>query len=78
MDAWDALNATTLHVLPTDDLIGHTTEGNDCLCGPDTELIETDDGDRWLITHHSLDGREAIPEKNLDECRDYFREDGAV
>jgi hypothetical protein len=60
MNAWEALDADTLHVVPTNDLIEHdTSEPDACVCGPDPELVETDHGDRWLIVHHSLDGREA-------------------
>jgi hypothetical protein len=50
---------STVHVYPVDDLIEHECEGADCLCGPDTEYVEGEGGDGWLITHHSLDGREA-------------------
>lgn len=58
-DAWDVLGATTLHVTPTDDLVEHDTSSDGaCVCGPDTELVQSDDGDKWLIRHHSLDGRE--------------------
>ena len=46
----------TIHVIPIADLIDH--EDNDCICGPTIEHVPTDDGDGWLITHHSLDGRE--------------------
>ncbi|WP_280412553.1 hypothetical protein [Nocardia asiatica] len=46
-----------VHVHPLDDLIEHTP--NDCVCGPETEPIPRSDGTYgWLITHHSLDGRE--------------------
>lgn len=49
----------TVHVLPVNDLIGHEEEGTDCPCGPDVECVPCEDGpDGWLITHHSLDGRE--------------------
>ncbi|UUX60151.1 hypothetical protein [Glutamicibacter halophytocola] len=47
------------HVYPEGDLIEHDTENQDqCVCGPTSELIQHEDGDRWLHTHHSLDGRE--------------------
>jgi hypothetical protein len=46
-----------VHVLPVNDLVDHTDA--DCACGPTTEACERDDGSMgWLITHHSLDGRE--------------------
>lgn len=48
------------HVEPINDLIAH--EDNDCICGPTVEHVPTPDGDSWLYTHHSLDGRE-IKEK---------------
>lgn len=48
----------TVHVYPVADLIEHDTDGGDCVCGPDVEHVEADDGDGWLILHHSLDGRE--------------------
>ena len=49
----------TYHVYPEADLIEHVTEGDDCLCGPAIEPVPRDDGSMgWLITHHSLDGRE--------------------
>ena len=47
-----------VHVLPVDDLIEHLDD--DCPCGPTPEPVFADDGScGWLITHHSLDGREA-------------------
>lgn len=50
----------TVHVVPVGDLIEHDADGGDCLCGPATEPVMRDDGSSgWLITHHSLDGREA-------------------
>lgn len=51
---------TTVHTYPVDDLIEHTTSGDDCVCGPETIPVPRDDGSfGWLILHHSLDGREA-------------------
>lgn len=51
---------TTIHVEPVNDLIEH--EDKDCICGPDVEAVFRDDGSNgWLITHHSLDGRERAP-----------------
>ena len=51
---------TTVHVYPEADHIEHDTDhGEDCICGPDVEAVFRDDGTNgWLITHHSLDGRE--------------------
>ena len=50
----------TYHVYPTNDLLEHDTATDDCLCGPAMEAVPREDGSMgWLITHHSLDGREA-------------------
>lgn len=49
---------STVHVLPIGDLIKHR-ETEYCDCGPDVEAVFRDDGSNgWLVTHHSLDGRE--------------------
>lgn len=45
------------HVMPIDDDVPHV-EGAGCICGPTPELIPRPNGDAWLYTHHSLDGRE--------------------
>lgn len=48
----------TRHVVPIADLVEH--EDVDCVCGPTTEPVFREDGSNaWLVTHHSLDGREA-------------------
>lgn len=48
-----------VHVYPTGDLIDHTVDCGDCLCGPTTSPVERGDGTLgWVVTHHSLDGRE--------------------
>lgn len=47
-----------VHVLPVGDLIEHEAAGDGCPCGPTPEMVRGDDGDGWLIVHHSLDGRE--------------------
>ncbi len=51
---------STVHVLPIGDLIAHDSDHDDaCVCGPDVEPVKGDDGAiGWVITHHSLDGRE--------------------
>ncbi|MBM4469888.1 hypothetical protein GS982_20030 [Rhodococcus hoagii] len=47
-----------VHVTPVNDLVAHEASG-DCLCGPTTEPIPRPDGSMgWLVSHHSLDGRE--------------------
>lgn len=54
------MSAGDIHVYPTADLIEHDTDGGDCMCGPTTEAVQRDDGSYgWVVTHHSLDGREA-------------------
>jgi hypothetical protein len=50
---------TVVHVEPVNDLVAHDCTGGalcDCVCGPDVEFVE---GGGVLVTHHSLDGREA-------------------
>lgn len=49
---------TPYHVYPNRDLIDHDTESEDCICGPRIEHVNTRGRDGWIITHHSLDGRE--------------------
>ena len=59
----------TIHVVPLGDLIEHITDGTDCLCGPSIEYLgEGGDGDAWLISHHSLDGRELEEDDEIDSC----------
>ena len=48
----------TQHVVPVNDVIAHDTSGEPCVCGPTTELVSGPDGDAYIVTHHSLDGRE--------------------
>ena len=50
----------TAHVVPINDLIEHDSSGGqDCVCGPTTEPVKAEGGSTgWLVTHHSLDGRE--------------------
>ena len=46
------------HVTPTADKIEHDLNA-DCACGPTTEPVKREDGSvGWVVTHHSLDGRE--------------------
>lgn len=59
---WD--DGSHVHVVPVGDVIPHS-EGpdGDCVCGPTVEFGDSDDGpDSWLLTHHSLDGRERYEE----------------
>ena len=48
------------HVWPIADGVEHETDDDgDCVCGPTVEPVEGQEGYiGWLITHHSLDGRE--------------------
>ena len=49
----------TYHVYPVNDLVEHNTDGTDCVCGPTVVPVERSDGSfGYVITHHSLDGRE--------------------
>lgn len=48
----------TIHVLPVGDLVEHETS-EECVCLPTSEAVPREDGSvGWLVTHHSLDGRE--------------------
>lgn len=48
----------SVHVRPLWDLVDHTLT-EDCICGPTVEPVErVDGGISWLVSHHSLDGRE--------------------
>ena len=63
----------TLHVVPVDDIVEHDTSGEaECVCGPDRELVRDEDGDGWLVKHHSLDGRE-LDEDGDDTDKDTDR-----
>ena len=46
-----------VHVMPIDDVIEHESN-EDCVCGPRVQRVDTPEGDGWLFTHHSADGRE--------------------
>lgn len=52
--------ADAIHVYPIGDLVEHDVEnGEACACGPTPKPVKRDDGSiGWVITHHSLDGRE--------------------
>jgi hypothetical protein len=55
-----AVQSDTYHVVPVNDLIDHDSSGEeDCVCGPEILPVERDDGSfGWVVSHHSLDGRE--------------------
>lgn len=45
-------------VVPIDDLIAHE-DSEECPCGPELQPVERGDGSiGWVLSHHSLDGRE--------------------
>lgn len=48
-----------VHVRPAGDLIEHAMTA-ECECGPTSELIRDEQRcvEGWMVTHHSLDGRE--------------------
>lgn len=53
-----------VHAYPVDDLIDHDTDGDDCPCGPESIPVPREDGSMgWVISHHSLDGRELTEPK---------------
>jgi hypothetical protein len=48
-----------VHTYPTNDLMEHELEGEDCPCGPEVVPVPREDGSMgWQVVHHSLDGRE--------------------
>ena len=55
IETFSRTGADTVHVLPNEDLVGHTRRGLTCVCGPRVQLLEQIG---WLVTHHALDGRE--------------------
>lgn len=63
-----------VHVYPINDLIEHDTNGDDCVCGPSSIPVERDDGSiGWVISHHSLDGREQFEGERLRRLRRFAR-----
>lgn len=47
------------HIWPVNDLIEHEADDDGaCPCGPCMTPVSVDGNNGWLITHHSLDGRE--------------------
>lgn len=62
-----------VHVVPIGDLIDHE-DGDDCPCGPAMIPVERDDGSiGWVVSHHSLDGRERYEGQRLRRLRRLFR-----
>lgn len=58
-DGWTLLfphdDDPRMQVLPTTDSVPHSTEGEDCICGP---RVETEGLIVPIVVHASLDGRE--------------------
>ena len=55
---WVCISADEVHVVPLNDLVGHTADG-ECVCGPETEPVPRNDGSMgWVVSHQSLDRRE--------------------
>jgi hypothetical protein len=52
----------TWHVVPVDDLRRHVEVGIGCWCGP---RVEAQGRGRWLVVHHSEDGRELVERHGL-------------
>ena len=51
------LDNEEVHVVPMHDDVMHLPE--DCICGATIEAVFREDGSNgWLVTHHSIDGRE--------------------
>lgn len=64
-------DSDALHVLPVDDLVGHTKDA-ECVCGPEETWAQNGlTGElRSIFVHHSLDGREL-----REGLRDFEMED---
>ena len=46
-----------MHIIPVDDVVDHLAK--DCACGPTVEAVFLPGRHiGWMVTHHSLDGRE--------------------
>lgn len=58
LDGHDTAPARAWLVLEADPGSDPHVDDTDCPCGPTAELLYGPDGDGWLVTHHSLDGRE--------------------
>lgn len=61
MSGWNIVategEVAAAHVTPDGDLIEHElTEG--CVCGPFDERVPSWGGDRWVVVHQALDGRQ--------------------
>lgn len=61
MSGWDIVvvdgQVATAHVTPGGDLAEHELT-EDCVCGPFDELVPSRGGDRWVVVHQALDGRQ--------------------
>ena len=59
---------TIVHIHPIDDAVEHDLV-DDCICGTDQELWTDEDFTKMcvIVSHNSLDGREAYEEKDIHE-----------
>lgn len=58
---WEAIDVgdQVVHIVPIGDFLEHE-HTDECACGPTSEVvIEEGRTDGWIVTHHSLDGRES-------------------
>ena len=68
------MSGEPIHVYPLADLIEHDTDSDECVCGPETIPVERDDGSfGWVISHHSLDGRERYEGERFRHLRRAIR-----
>ena len=55
---WEAIDCieeqAEIHIVPQGDLCPHYLE-DECICGPDAEVLMYEDGDVYMYVHHALD-----------------------
>jgi hypothetical protein len=51
------MNETPVSNIPMGDVFAHEDDET-CPCGPELLRVEHPGGDRWILAHHALDGRE--------------------
>lgn len=55
----DEIDDVHVAVWPTNDLVRHSIDSDECICGPQVVPCPRPDGEMgWMYKHHSLDGRE--------------------
>lgn len=60
-----------IHTVPQNDMFDHDTSNSDnCVCGPEIDLVKRDDGLVVAhVVHYSFDGREhSEPDHDRDAC----------